>query len=488
MIDKIYKRGDKFYANDINNVISNVNGNETNIKQIRNTINEDIVKTLVINVPLEDLERITNSSTTNGFPNEYLVNADLGFGMNEINAFVEGKLNVQLMTNLKRTLSDEDFILTMMLDNVMLRKIPEEENMLLNGERILYIIGLSWNNVGTVYCEFILSEHYCTAIVELINQDYSSAIAQAKQMASNAQQRADEAYNEASNVSSVASCAQLRADEAYTRADEAYNYAMGIVVPPDNSWEVQQAQSRADEAYTRADDAYNEASNAASAASSAQSTADEALGATQVTDPTNGSLGTPINDALNNVHSEALSAQQRADEAYNLASDASGCLTEMIYLMLLPFMLVRMVVYNLHRFFFTMPIGNSDGTPIGDKFFYWMYLVQKGRKDELPSEITPDVQLLMYGDRKCNICFDEQMSTFLPTLDVSGINYLNDNLEIVLTDEVTELFAQHFGIPDIAALRIIDPVQIDGEDCYWALVKKDGNVLNPGEYELNPSI
>ncbi len=157
----------------------------------------------------------------------------------------------------------------------------------------------------------------------------------------------------------------------------------------------------------------------------------------------------------------------------------------MIYLMLLPFVLVRVVVYNSLRFFFTMPVGDSDGTPIGDQLFYYIYLVQKGRKDELPSEITEDIQLLMYGDRKCNICVDEQMNTFLPTLDVRGINALNnDNLDIVFTDEVTDFFAQNLGIPDVAALRMVDPVQIDGEDCYWALVKKDGSVLNPGEYEF----
>lgn len=253
-----------------------------------------------------------------------------------------------------------------------------------------------------------------------------------------------------------AGSAQSAADSAYQRAEEAYNYAMGIVVPPDCSYEVQQAQSRADEAYTRADEAYYKADSITADVATAQQAAD--------------------------------TAQQRAEEAYSLASDASGCLIEMIYLMLLPFMLVRMVVYNSLRFFFTMPVGDYDGTPIGDQLFYYIYLVQKGRKDELPSEISKDIQLLMYGDRKCNICVDEQMNTFLPTLDVSGINYLNDNLEIVFTDEVTGLFAQYLGIPDIAALRIVDPVQIDGEDCYWALVMKDGNVLNPGEYELNPSI
>lgn len=466
------------------------------------------MKTLVINVPLEDVARIINSSKTEGgFPNEYLVNADLGFGMNEINAFIDGKLNVQLMTNLKGALSEEDFIVTMMLDNVIVQQFPEDGNTLLNGERILYIIGLSWINdiIGNSFnCSFILSEHYCTAILEDIKTpDYSNAIAQAQQTADDAKQTAEtaleatqvtdptngsyptpigEALNnvysatqvtdptngsyptpisdalsnvhmEAETAKSDAFNAQTSADSAYQRADEAYNYAMGIVVPPDNSWEVQQAQSRADEAYTRADEAYNEASNAASAASSAQSTANEALGATQVTDPTTNSPGVAINDALNNVYNNLNDKIQNSNNSDEI---------------------LKILLRNFGTSA-TFDAGkNSISFSDVDLLLFLIYQKCKEFIANYESVNNEDLYHIL-GDRYITI---GMQGVITHTMLLQGVSFDNPYMQIVVDDKTSALFGQLVGVQGLKYIRMMDsPIG----NSYWKFVLEDGTEILPTE-------
>lgn len=509
------------------------------------------MKTLVINVPLEDLGRIISSDKTNDIPNEYLVNADLGFGMNEINAFIEGKLNVQLMTNFKGVLSDEDLILTMMLDNVIVQQLPEEENILLNGERILYLIHLSWINDSieiSFNCSFILSEHYCTATLENIQNntpDYSNAIAQAQRTAETAQQTAETAleatkvidptngspdtpigdalsnvysatqvtdptngsyptqisdalsnvHMEAETAKSDAFNAQTSADSAYQRADEAYNYAMGIVVPPDNSYEVQQAQSRADEAYTRADEAYNEASNAASAgssaqstadsaqqraeeaysaASNAQSTADEALGATQVTDPTSGAQST-INDALSNVYNNLNDKIMQDDDGLAFA-------------LLLMSQVARDFTADLSLIGDGKCISISSSeryngmSEMNDAFFNEMYLAFKSGENIDEGNVFSNY-LYENTSRKVTLKFGGET---LPTFKITNVAYPDYNLDIIIDDiHVRQMIERQLGVSNVVALRMLEaPLTVgdNNDSCYWALVDEDGTVHNPGTY------
>ncbi len=496
--------------------------------------NNNGMKTLVINVPLEDLARIINSSKTeDGFPDEYLVNADLGFGMNEINAFIEGKLNVQLMTNIKGVLSDEDLILTMMLDNVIVQEIPKEENILLNGERVIYAITLTYINDGAFTCEFALSEHYCTAIVNKAGiPDYSNAIAEAKQMAINAQQTADEAlqatqeitdptnggqttindalnnvysatqvtdptngsyptqindalYNvhmEADAARNDALNAQSSADSAYQRAEEAYNRAMGIVVPPDNSYEVQQAQSRADEAYTRADEAYtrayeayNEASNAASAASRAQSTANEALGATQVTDPTTNSPGVAIGDALSNVYNNLNDKIMQDDDGLAFA-------------LLLMLQVARDFTADLSLIGDGKCISISSSEryngifEINDAFFNEMYLTFKSGENIDAGDMFSNY-ISENTSRKVTLKFGGET---LPTFKMTNVAYPDYNLDIIIDDiHVRQMIESQLGVSNVVALRMLEePLTVgdNNDSCYWALVAEDGAVHNPGTY------
>lgn len=459
------------------------------------------MKTLVINVPLEDLARIINSSKTeDGLPNEYLVNADLGFGMNEINAFIEGKLNVQLMTNLKGILSEEDFIVTMMLDNVAVMQFPEDGNILLNGENVICAIILTYINNGAFTCEFALSEHYCTAIVnEEGIPDYSNAIAQAQRTADEAKQTAEEAlqatqeitdptnggqttisdalYNvhmEADAARNDALNAQSSADSAYQRAEEAYNYAMGIVVPPDYSYEVQQAQSRADDAYTRADEAYNEASNAASAASSAQSTANEALGATQVTDPTNGAQST-INEALSNVYNNLNDKIMQDDDGLAFA-------------LLLMSQVVRDFTADISLIGDGKCISISSSerynvmSEMNDAFFNEMYLTFKSGENIDAGDMFSNY-ISENTSRKVTLKFGGET---LPTFKMTNVAYPDYNLDIIIDNiHVRQMIESLLGVSNVVALRMLEaPLTVgdNNDSCYWALVAEDGTVHNPGTY------
>lgn len=279
---------------------------------------------------------------------------------------------------------------------------------------------------------------------------------------------AGDAYGAANN-------AQSSADYANMRAEEAYNYATGIVVPPDYSSEVVQAQSRADDAYTRADEAYNEASNAASAASSAQSTANEALGATQVTDPTNGSYPTPINGALNNVYNNLNDKIMQNDDW-------------LAFVLLLMSKVVRDFTADLSLIGDGKCISISSSErynvmfEMNDAFFNEMYLAFKSGENIDEGNVFSNY-LYENTSRKVTLKFGGET---LPTFKITNVAYPDYNLDIIIDDiHVRQMIEGQLGVANVVALRMLEtPLTVgdNNDSCYWALVAEDGTVHNPGTY------
>lgn len=451
------------------------------------TGNNTGMKTLVINVPLEDLERIIRSDKTNDIPNEYLVNADLGFGINEINAFMEGKLNVQLMTNLKGVLSDDDFILTMTLDNVAVQKIPEEENVLLNGERVIYAISLSWINdsIGNANCSFILSEHYCTAVVEEIGiPDYSSDIAEAKQMAINAQQTADEALQATQEITDPTNGGQTTINDALANV-----YSATQVTDPTNGsyptpisdalynvhMEADAARNDALNAQSSADSAYQRAEEAYSAAGSAQSTANEALGATQVTDPTTNSPGVSINDALANVYDSATHVTDPTSGIANTPiNEALSNLNNKIQNSNDSDEILKVLLRNFGTSA-TFDAGkNSISFSDVDLLLFLIY--QKCKEFIANYENVNNEDLFyIFGDRYITI---GMQGVITPTMLLQGVSFDNPYMQIVVDDKTSALFGQLAGVQGLKYIRMMDsPIG----NSYWKLVLEDGTEILPTE-------
>lgn len=339
---------------------------------------------------------------------------------------------------------------------------------------------------------------------------------------------AGDAYGAANN-------AQSSAYHANMRAEEAYNYATGIVVPPDNSYEVQQAQSRADEAYNEA--------------SSAKQTAEEALGATQVTDPTNSnqtSIGdalsnvysatrvidpttnqsdTPINDALNNVYNSATqvtdptngsypttigdalnnvySATQVTDPTNSTQTTINDALNNvynnlndkimqndggLAFALLLMSQVARDFTADLSLIGDGKCISISsserynDMLEINDAFFNEAYLAFKSGENIDAGDIFTNYAY-ENTSRKVTLKFGGET---LPTFKMTNVAYPDYNLDIIIDDiHVRQMIEIQLGVSNVVALRMLEaPLTVgdNNDSCYWALVAEDGTVHNPGTY------
>lgn len=75
-----------------------------------------------------------------------------------------------------------------------------------------------------------------------------------------------------------------------------------------------------------------------------------------------------------------------------------------------------------------------------------------------------------------------------PTMKLTNVAMPDNNMDIIFDNEYTESeMAKMIDAPDIFGLRLLrTPVVVDGEQCYWAVVTKDGKIYEPGNYP-NPS-
>lgn len=72
----------------------------------------------------------------------------------------------------------------------------------------------------------------------------------------------------------------------------------------------------------------------------------------------------------------------------------------------------------------------------------------------------------------------------LPTMTITNVAYPDYNMDIIIGNEdVQKLIEEALGVSDVARLRMLEaPITVGTDKCYWALVQKDGTVLNPGTY------
>lgn len=173
MLETKYKKGSRLHAEEFNNIVEEINGLTTQLTETNRSVrflSNYCSRRLVIKIEESDFYRIIFSGGK-----EFLVNRDLGFDMNDVIAFINGELDVELWITFESISGYHNITFKMSLGNSQIMPFEGNEdkfgNVEIGGEPLAFGIALKYqmseqaSNVDA-YVTFALSDNFCTAFIQ----------------------------------------------------------------------------------------------------------------------------------------------------------------------------------------------------------------------------------------------------------------------------------------------------------------------------------